>query len=168
LELKETATWWTQNCVKCYIDEEEFDHPKAECHKFTKDLVRKFRQDLLKGKLPKGQCYWCSLPMSMCAKWLDAATGLTRDRPDRTVDCTFSHAILDTWACLWEYSPTVRENWKQRIVDESSGELDGEIQEDFAVYFTGTISMPGDRPIGRIAYDVNWVTQGYLHQFRSA
>jgi superfamily II DNA helicase RecQ len=165
-ELKQTATWWTENCVKCYADEEEFDHPKTECPKFTKDVVKHFRQHKLKGKLPKGQCYWCSLPMSLCAKWIDATSGVTKDRPDKTVECTFPHAILDAWACLWEYSPTIRENWKKRIVEETSGEIHGETDEEFAAYFTGTIPMPGEKPLGRIAYDVNWITQGYIRQLK--
>ncbi|OSS51886.1 hypothetical protein B5807_04037 [Epicoccum nigrum] len=170
VEIRDTATFWTQNCVKCLTDNEDYDHPKSECAKYTKDLVNAFRREKLRGKLSSNMCYWCGLPMSLCDKWLDSTTKDTRNKPDKLVECTYPHAIYDAWACLWEYDHEVRKAWLARIKSETAGaETEGLDRSDvtqFAKYFTATVPVAGGKPIGRIPYDVNWVTQVYLRQLR--
>lgn len=167
-KLKVSALFWTEYCVKCFTDDEGYNYPKAECLKYTRAVVQKFRKGKLKGKLLKGSCYQCSLPISLCDKQLDSKTRDTLNCLDKLVDCIFPYAIFDMQACLQEFSDTVQSAQLERIraktSDVSFNSLDATDDTQFAKYFLGTVPMPRSKPISRISYDVNQITQVYLTQ----
>jgi hypothetical protein len=160
-ELRLTGSIWTNNCVKCFVDTLPFDHPKGSCGAYTGELTKQYRGKRMGNNIGTPLCYHCAMPMLLCQRWLDEKTGRIRTKPEQ-IDCTYNRPILDTWACLWEYCPKAKMIWLQRIQDESEGILDGEKEEDFARYFRTMIHVGSEKPIGRIALDVNWFTHRYF------
>jgi hypothetical protein len=161
--LRETAEYWTEHCVRCFVDEEDFDHVKALCGKFTRNVTKKARSEVLKGKPGDGflLCYSCVLPQSMCAKYQDATTGRPCPRQG-DVACTYPHVFLDTWACLWTKSTKAKEVWLERIDEEHNGKLDGSQPKHAEQYFKGSVPGPNGERVSRICADVHWFTQTYF------
>lgn len=164
-QIRQTAAMWTNNCVRCFTEGLSFDHPKRECGSFTRDLVDDFRRGRMKNNMGKPQCWTCFMPLDMCARFYDETTHTVRSsRSD--VPCTHPHIVLDTWACMWEYCHDMRKVWLARMRELK--ELDGNHEKDFRQYFSEMIPVPGAKPIGRIAYDVNWLTHKYFLDDREA
>jgi hypothetical protein len=160
-ELKRTGSMWTNNCIKCFVDKQPFDHPKASCGAKTGELTKHYRGTRMQNKIGSPLCYHCAMPLPLCQRWNDESTGRIRSSPTN-IECTYNRPVLDTWACLWEYCPKAKTLWLKRIRDESEGELDGENEEDFVTYFRQMIQFGSHKPIGRIALDVNWITQRFF------
>ena len=158
-ELRETAHVWTVNCARCFADKLPFNHPKQDCDTYTRDIVDAYRRRRMKNDLGKPQCFSCFMPLNMCPKFYDDESQTVRSNK-ADVPCAYPHVVLDTWACMWEYSRKTREVWLERI-RELRG-LNGNDDEGFRHYFKEMISVPGGKPIGRVAYDVNWLTQKYF------
>lgn len=81
---------------------------------------------------------------------------------DRSVGCTYAHAIPDTWAVLWEACLAMRSHWLERIHAESEGALDGAQVDDFVAYFGTMVSVGDGKTISRIVLDVNWLTHTFF------
>ena len=160
-ELRNTGAYWTENCIQCFVDGQDFHHAKGTCQTFTGDLVRRYRFDIMGNNLGKPLCFTCFMPISLCAKWTDAETGDVRSRPGPGL-CTYPHTVLDTWACLWDQCTKAKAIWLNRIAEQTDSQMDGEDTRGFQEYFRTMVRMGNRELVGRICADVNWFTQVYF------
>lgn len=70
--------------------------------------------------------------------------------------------MLDTWAVLWEHCPTAKNYWLEHIQKETKRERDGNNDADFRTYFSSMVHLSSGLCVGRITYDVNWLTQRFF------
>lgn len=99
------------------------------------------------------------MPLDMCAKFYDDDTQTVRSSKSNA-PCTYPHVVLDTWACMWEYSEKMRAVWLDRM-RELKG-FDGNNADEFREYFKEMIAVPGGKPISRVTLDVSWLTHEYF------
>ncbi|KAF2702431.1 hypothetical protein K504DRAFT_284169 [Pleomassaria siparia CBS 279.74] len=112
---------WTDNCIKCFVDGNLYNHPRGCCGSQLGPLANKYRQERMAGKIGLPMCYSCAMPQDLCWRWRDPVTG-ERVNTIQQCPCAYPHVLLDTWACLWEHSPAARAIWLERICEESGGQ----------------------------------------------
>ena len=158
-DIADACQYWTDNCVRCFAAGDDFDHAKVECSAFTRDLVHRYRYQVMRNDLGRPQCFYCFLPLACCGRWAEPGGGIAST--PGTAKCTWPHVVLDAWACLWELCPKAKEAWLDRIRQESGDTLDGENEDDFRQYFKTMVTV-GVNKVGRICYDVTWLTKSYF------
>jgi hypothetical protein len=108
------------------------------------------------------------MPANCCPKWKIDGTGKARNRPLTDIACDDKYAIRDTWACMWEKCPGIRDAWKRHARESEQKWKDwdpgypGEYTTQFAQYFTETVLFGDDYKVGRICLDLSWLTHTYF------
>ncbi|KAF2702588.1 hypothetical protein K504DRAFT_465667 [Pleomassaria siparia CBS 279.74] len=115
-QLAATGAMWTNNCIKCFVDGQAYDHLKGSCNCLIGPMVRYYKDNHIGGKLGTSMCYSCAMLQDLC-------------------QCTYNRPVVDTWVCLWEYSLKAKDIWLWRIREESNSTLDGAKEADFVSYF---------------------------------
>lgn len=164
-EIKQTAEYWRDHCVACFVAHRRFDHVKdTEDCDYTSDLASYFRREMMQnGKFSRGYCWACLFPRSLCRRYL-GPDGSTRLQPSRDASCTYSHIMLDVWATLWAACPSIRSQWIARIAAYNPN-LRGENKLDFHAYFLNNKVFA--KPLGEVSFitwDVHHFTQHYFLQ----
>lgn len=166
-EFPATQKFWSTHCVVCFVAHKSFNYARSACtgSRFIGSVVATYRR-VLGNKWGKGQCWFCLMPANCCPRWNIDGTGKTRTQPLAGVVCEDKFAIRDTWACIWEDCPKARDVWIQHarrngIQDWSPGVPDN-YSPAFAQYFQSVVDFGDDYKVGRICFDLNWLTQTYF------
>jgi hypothetical protein len=162
-EIPRMAEYWTNNCVGCFVKGDTFDHPKRTCSVQTSELADHYRRGRLNNKVGRGLCFHCLMPMPICDKWKSGEGGdKTNNKPDPAVPCQYQHVNVDTWAILWDQCTRARAVWIARIAASGETSFNENDNGHLQRYFSSPVDIGLRSHVGRICFDVNWITKEYF------